>query len=143
VAGTLLVLMRELGTRFLDSISILVLPHLTYIRASKPVIDWSDFFGIYWYLAPYLSSFFMSCFGVKYLLSLGWNENGWSGMFQVSSDVPEGKGVSSSAAIEVATMSAIAAAYGKLLGWLHRHCNSTMFWQYSLTDYLLEHHFNN
>jgi hypothetical protein len=39
VAGTLLVLMRELGTRFLDSISILVLPHLTYIRASKPVID--------------------------------------------------------------------------------------------------------
>ncbi|KAG0616552.1 hypothetical protein M758_5G124600 [Ceratodon purpureus] len=53
VAGTLLVLMRELGVRFLDSISILV-----------------------------------------------------------SSDVPEGKGVSSSAALEVATMSAIAAAYG-------------------------------
>lgn len=33
---------------------------------------------------------------------------------QVSSDVPEGKGVSSSAALEVASMSAIAAAYGTL-----------------------------
>lgn len=33
---------------------------------------------------------------------------------QVSSTVPEGKGVSSSAAVEVATMSAIAAAHGKL-----------------------------
>jgi galactokinase len=32
--------------------------------------------------------------------------------FQVSSGVPEGKGVSSSAALEVATMSAIAAAHG-------------------------------
>jgi mevalonate kinase len=31
---------------------------------------------------------------------------------QVSSSVPEGKGVSSSASVEVATMSAIAAAYG-------------------------------
>lgn len=31
VAGTLLVLMRELGTRFLDSISILVCSHLAYI----------------------------------------------------------------------------------------------------------------
>jgi L-arabinokinase len=30
----------------------------------------------------------------------------------VSSDVPEGKGVSSSASVEVATMAAIAAAYG-------------------------------
>ncbi|KAL5716067.1 L-arabinokinase [Ranunculus cassubicifolius] len=53
VAGTLLVLMHELGVRFDDSISILV-----------------------------------------------------------SSAVPEGKGVSSSAALEVASMSAIAAAYG-------------------------------
>ncbi|CAK9216976.1 unnamed protein product [Sphagnum jensenii] len=53
VAGTLLVLMRELGVRFHDSISILV-----------------------------------------------------------SSAVPEGKGVSSSAALEVATMTAIAAAHG-------------------------------
>lgn len=35
--------------------------------------------------------------------------------FQVSSAVPEGKGVSSSAAVEVATMSAIAAAYGKYI----------------------------
>lgn len=34
-------------------------------------------------------------------------------ILKVSSAVPEGKGVSSSAAIEVATMSAIAAAYGK------------------------------
>lgn len=42
-------------------------------------------------------------------------------MSQVSSDVPEGKGVSSSAALEVATMSAIAAAYGKLVAELHRH----------------------
>lgn len=32
--------------------------------------------------------------------------------FQVSSTVPEGKGVSSSASVEVATMSAIAAAHG-------------------------------
>lgn len=39
------------------------------------------------------------------------------GMSQVSSDVPEGKGVSSSAALEVATMSAIAAAYGKFLAY--------------------------
>jgi galactokinase len=31
---------------------------------------------------------------------------------QVSSSVPEGKGVSSSASVEVASMSAIAAAYG-------------------------------
>lgn len=31
---------------------------------------------------------------------------------QVSSTVPEGKGVSSSAAVEVATMSALAAAHG-------------------------------
>ncbi|XP_051114126.1 L-arabinokinase-like [Andrographis paniculata] len=53
VAGTILVLMTELGVRFSDSISILVF-----------------------------------------------------------SDVPEGKGVSSSAAIEVATMSAVAAAHG-------------------------------
>jgi len=53
VAGTILVLMTELGVQFTDSISILV-----------------------------------------------------------SSDVPEGKGVSSSASVEVATMSAIAAAYG-------------------------------
>ncbi|XP_010256451.1 PREDICTED: L-arabinokinase-like isoform X2 [Nelumbo nucifera] len=53
IAGTLLVLMTELGVRFADSISILV-----------------------------------------------------------SSAVPEGKGVSSSAAVEVATMSAIAAAHG-------------------------------
>lgn len=34
-------------------------------------------------------------------------------ILKVSSAVPEGKGVSSSAALEVATMSAIAAAYGK------------------------------
>lgn len=34
-------------------------------------------------------------------------------VLKVSSAVPEGKGVSSSAALEVATMSAIAAAYGK------------------------------
>ncbi|KAL2544493.1 L-arabinokinase [Forsythia ovata] len=53
VAGTILVLMKELGTRFENSISVLV-----------------------------------------------------------SSAVPEGKGVSSSAAVEVATMSAIAAAHG-------------------------------
>ncbi|XP_024399655.1 L-arabinokinase isoform X3 [Physcomitrium patens] len=53
VAGTILVLMREIGVRFNDSMSILI-----------------------------------------------------------SSAVPEGKGVSSSAALEVATMSAIAAAYG-------------------------------
>jgi galactokinase len=33
---------------------------------------------------------------------------------QISSAVPEGKGVSSSAALEVATMTAIAAAHGKL-----------------------------
>lgn len=32
--------------------------------------------------------------------------------FQVSSAVPEGKGVSSSASVEVASMSAIAAAHG-------------------------------
>lgn len=40
---------------------------------------------------------------------------------QVSSAVPEGKGVSSSAAVEVATMSAIAAAHGQFgfyLLWL-------------------------
>lgn len=34
---------------------------------------------------------------------------------QVSSAVPEGKGVSSSASVEVASMSAIAAAHGNLL----------------------------
>lgn len=33
---------------------------------------------------------------------------------QVSSSVPEGKGVSSSASVEVASMSAIAAAHGKI-----------------------------
>ena len=33
-------------------------------------------------------------------------------ILQVSSAVPEGKGVSSSAAVEVATMSAVAAAHG-------------------------------
>ena len=33
-------------------------------------------------------------------------------MGQVSSSVPEGKGVSSSASVEVASMSAIAAAHG-------------------------------
>lgn len=33
--------------------------------------------------------------------------------FQVSSAVPEGKGVSSSASIEVASMTAIAAAHGE------------------------------
>jgi L-arabinokinase len=33
----------------------------------------------------------------------------------VSSAVPEGKGVSSSASVEVASMSAIAAAHGKML----------------------------
>ncbi|MQL74864.1 hypothetical protein Taro_007244, partial [Colocasia esculenta] len=59
VAGTILVLMSELGVQFSDSISILV----------------------------------------KY-------------QCLVSSAVPEGKGVSSSAAVEVATMSAIAAAHG-------------------------------
>lgn len=45
----------------------------------------------------------------------------------MSSDVPEGKGVSSSAAVEVATMSAIAAAYGKLLAGLHWHRTSKRF----------------
>jgi galactokinase len=39
----------------------------------------------------------------------------------VSSAVPEGKGVSSSASVEVASMSAIAAAHGKML---HFHNNS-------------------
>lgn len=34
---------------------------------------------------------------------------------QVASTVPEGKGVSSSASVEVATMSALAAAHGKLI----------------------------
>lgn len=38
---------------------------------------------------------------------------------QVISGVPEGKGVSSSAAIEVATMSAIAAVHGTSLFWCY------------------------
>ena len=48
----------------------------------------------------------------------------------VSSAVPEGKGVSSSAALEVATMSALAAALDiKLEGWqLAQLCQKVMVW---------------
>ena len=63
------------------------------------------------------SSFFMSCFRAVFSLVWRCTEMGDPGMSQVSSDVPEGKGVSSSAALEVATMSAIAAAYGKFLAY--------------------------
>ncbi|XWS52234.1 hypothetical protein CRYUN_Cryun11dG0050200 [Craigia yunnanensis] len=75
VAGTILVLMKELGLRFEDSISILV-------RGS------------------------FLCYNYFQL------HKGFSA-------VPEGKGVSSSASVEVASMSAIAAAYGG-----EPHCRS-------------------
>ncbi|KAB5513698.1 hypothetical protein DKX38_027604 [Salix brachista] len=71
VAGTILVLMTELGVRFEDSISMLV--H----NDQKLKVNWGN-----------------------------------CAKFLVSSAVPEGKGVSSSASVEVASMSAIAAAHG-------------------------------
>ncbi|KAB5513691.1 hypothetical protein DKX38_027597 [Salix brachista] len=85
VAGTILVLMTELGVRFEDSISMLV--H----NDQKLKVNWGNcakFLVIVFYLNyPYME-------------------------IQVSSAVPEGKGVSSSASVEVASMSAIAAAHG-------------------------------
>jgi galactokinase len=74
----------------------------------------------------------MICFRAVFSLPSRFTQMGSRGMFQISSDVPEGKGVSSSAALEVATMSAIAAAYGKFLAY-----ESVMiFWQRSLVAYL-------
>ncbi len=109
VAGTLLVLMRELGVRFHDSISILVLcsiKTLLFLVVLK-VIIWTKWQNIWKHLLEKVEI----CTHILRRTIVLTEESMWK---QISSAVPEGKGVSSSAALEVATMTAIAAAHGKL-----------------------------
>lgn len=111
----------SLAHAFSTALAYLYCSHLAYITALKLVIE---------YFRQHLD---LVVAGVLFVIilhemlwnyvftTLRWTEKVWSGDVQVSSDVPEGKGVSSSAALEVATMSAIAAAYGKLFAGPHWH----------------------
>lgn len=106
---------------FRTALAYLYCSHLASIRAFKPAIEYFQFlfgFNSSWRLIcrhsslDALESYF-------HHPSVELKKADLGGVSQVSSDVPEGKGVSSSAALEVATMSAIAAAYGKSSAELH------------------------
>ncbi|KAA3477832.1 L-arabinokinase-like [Gossypium australe] len=102
VAGTILVLMKELGVRFEDGISMLVRGYFFVVYAVGTELNSR-------------SDFDSTIDGAAYMSCLIIYHNGLQRHFAtkfVSSAVPEGKGVSSSAAVEVASMSAIAAAHG-------------------------------
>ncbi|WMV36999.1 hypothetical protein MTR67_030384 [Solanum verrucosum] len=102
VAGTILVLMTELGIRFEDSISILVSLSCVHTFGKTGGISPSVIVrnpGSPHWIEPDFATM------IVYIVYS-------NASIYVSSRVPEGKGVSSSAAIEVASMTAVAAAHG-------------------------------